>query len=290
MFRRLLRLANPEIAFGFVLATIFWIGVLAWQAAYAPSEMEKRQCEEAAHKSGHKSEECKTLWERTTSDPVAFFTFWLVVSTIGLGVSTVLLWRAGEKQYRHARIAAFRQSRDMRESLRVAEKSADVGLAAINLSEGTAERQLRAYITLERAIVFARGTDCQFNLRFLNSGQTPAYNVRCWYRFAIRPLDEPPFDNVGNRSGASVVGARGTISVVKSFSITPEEKESIIKRQLAIFVWGRVIYEDVFKNPRFLHFRNFATDIIRETELDFIKGVGWSLHADGYDTDESEQP
>jgi hypothetical protein len=284
------KVLNPEIALGFLVATILWMGVLGWQASYAPTDSEKRQCEEAAHKSGHKSEECKTLWERTTSDPVAFFTFWLVVSTIGLGVSTVLLWRAGEKQYRHTRITAFRQSRDMRESLRVAEKSADVGLAAINLSEETAERQLRAYFTLERALVFAKGTDCQFNLRFLNSGQTPAYNVRCWYRFAVSPYGgEPPYDNVGKLSGASVVGAGGTISVVKSFSITPEEKESIIKKQLAIFVWGQLMYEDVFKNPRFLSFRNFATDITRETELDFIKGVGWSLHADGYDTDEHPQ-
>jgi hypothetical protein len=41
-------------------------------------------------------------WEKATTDPVAFFTFWLVISTVGLGVSTVLLWRdtkrTGERQ------------------------------------------------------------------------------------------------------------------------------------------------------------------------------------------------
>jgi hypothetical protein len=90
MLRGLLKLLNAEIVFGFLIATVFWIGVLGWQAAYAPSEIEKRQCEESAHQSGNKTEECKTLWERTTTDPVAFFTFWLVVSTIGLGISTVV--------------------------------------------------------------------------------------------------------------------------------------------------------------------------------------------------------
>jgi hypothetical protein len=34
------------------------------------------------------------LWERTTTDPVAFFTFVLSISTIALVVSTIFLWRA----------------------------------------------------------------------------------------------------------------------------------------------------------------------------------------------------
>lgn len=89
---------KPEIMLGFLLATVCWVGVLGWQASYAPTEGEKGQCEEAAKASGHKTEECKTLWERTTTDPVAFFTFWLVVFTGVLGASTVLLWLAGEKQ------------------------------------------------------------------------------------------------------------------------------------------------------------------------------------------------
>jgi hypothetical protein len=92
------RLLNPELALGFFIATVMWIGVLGWQAAYAPTESEKRQCEETATKTGHKTEECKTLWQKTTTDPVAFFTFWLVVFTGVLGASTALLWRAGERQ------------------------------------------------------------------------------------------------------------------------------------------------------------------------------------------------
>lgn len=100
MLRRLLRLTNPEIALGFLIATVFWIGILGWQTAYAPSEIEKQKCRDAAEKSDAKGEECKTLWERTTSDPVAFFTLWLVIFTGGLTVSTMMLWQAGEKQYR----------------------------------------------------------------------------------------------------------------------------------------------------------------------------------------------
>lgn len=114
---------KAEIVFGFLIATVFWTAVLGWQAAYAPTVAEKQKCYDAADKSGHKTEECKSIWERTTSDPVAFFTFWLVISTVGLGASTLLLWFAGERQLRHARRSAAIQSRDMRSSIAVAEEA-----------------------------------------------------------------------------------------------------------------------------------------------------------------------
>jgi hypothetical protein len=55
---------NAEIALGFLVATIFWAGVLGWQAAYAPTEREKQECRDTATKSGHKTEECKSLGRR----------------------------------------------------------------------------------------------------------------------------------------------------------------------------------------------------------------------------------
>jgi hypothetical protein len=127
-FVRVWGLLRAEIVLGFLIATVFWAGVLGWQAANAPTDAQKQKCYDAAEHSGHKAEECKSLWERTTSDPVAFFTFWLVVSTIGLGVSTVMLWRAGEKQFRHARRSAAIQSRDMQASIAVARDANELNL------------------------------------------------------------------------------------------------------------------------------------------------------------------
>jgi hypothetical protein len=78
------RWLRAEIVFGFMIASVFWAVVLGWQAAYAPTYAEKQKCYDVAHNAGHKNEECKSLWEKTTSDPVAFFTLVLAVSTIGL--------------------------------------------------------------------------------------------------------------------------------------------------------------------------------------------------------------
>src|SRR4051812_35618615 len=100
------RWVNAEIALGFLLATIFWTGVLGWQAAYAPTEREKQECRDAAAKSGHKTEECKSVWERTTSDPVALYTFGLFLFTGVLGLSTIGLWLQTGKAADAAKIAA----------------------------------------------------------------------------------------------------------------------------------------------------------------------------------------
>src|SRR5207249_4723879 len=85
------------------LASIFWVGVLGWQAAYAPTERQKQVCYEATKKTGHKTEECESFWERTTTDPVALFTLILAISTVGLWGATIFLYRAGQDQLRLAR-------------------------------------------------------------------------------------------------------------------------------------------------------------------------------------------
>jgi hypothetical protein len=68
---------KPEIAVGFFVASIFWIGVVGWQSSYAPTEKQRDECYEAAHKTGYKADECKTFWERTASDPIALILYLL---------------------------------------------------------------------------------------------------------------------------------------------------------------------------------------------------------------------
>jgi hypothetical protein len=91
----MLKYLRSEIVLGALLATIFWTAVLGWQASYAPTEIEKQQCYETAQKSGHKTDECKTFWERTTTDPVALFTLVLACTTLGLWTATIGLYFAG---------------------------------------------------------------------------------------------------------------------------------------------------------------------------------------------------
>jgi hypothetical protein len=102
----MLKRPNPEIPFGFLLASLFWIGVLGWQSSYSLTGTEKQKCYEEATKTGHKSGECKSFWERTTSDPVAFFTFTLTVVTLALGAISVRQFHYLKRSDATARIAA----------------------------------------------------------------------------------------------------------------------------------------------------------------------------------------
>src|SRR5579864_8784610 len=83
---------NAELVLGFLFAAVFWIAVLGWVTSYVPTEIEKQECQQAAKKSGRKTEECKTFWERTTSDPVAFYALGTFVFTAVVGISTYFLW------------------------------------------------------------------------------------------------------------------------------------------------------------------------------------------------------
>jgi hypothetical protein len=97
------RLSNGEFALAMLVASLFWIFVLVWATSYSPTDPEKEACYQAAAKSGRSTEECKSFWEKTTSDPVAMFTLVLAVSTIGLWSATIGLYFAGERQFRLGR-------------------------------------------------------------------------------------------------------------------------------------------------------------------------------------------
>jgi hypothetical protein len=97
---------DPKVAIGFLAATLLWICALGWQASYAPTEREKEACYQASKQAAGKTEDCKTLWEKTTTDPVAFFTFVLAISTGGLWLATIGLYIAGRKQIDVAQISA----------------------------------------------------------------------------------------------------------------------------------------------------------------------------------------
>jgi hypothetical protein len=207
------------------MATVFWTGILGWQAAYTPSEMEKRQCEERGRASNQKTEECKTFWERTTSDPVAFFTFWLVVSTVGLSISTVLLWLAGEKQLR--------------------------------LSSQTAMRQLRAYVTVDSFhIDRTREPDGKIiniiQVKWKNTGLTPTRRLLLsvnWEGFTGALKPEFLFPN-SPQILAGLIGP-GQIMNAQALPIPNASIDLFCRPPNELFVWGWAEYNDAFaETPR----------------------------------------
>jgi hypothetical protein len=229
---------NPELALGFLIATVFWIGVLGWQASYTPPDNEKRQCEETAAKSGHKTEECKTLWERTTTDPVAFFTFVLSISTIGLWIVT---WRASASQ-----------ARDMKASIAAAEKSGEIARDAM--------------IAGERAFVFTTGAtpyweldqaglyNWRFRPSWKNSGDTPTKNMtmhtECMLRDSVLPVGFD-FDYTTTETGTALIppntsAGGGLAPRYPAPAITPQDILDVQAGKKFLYFMGWAKYFDVF--------------------------------------------
>jgi len=111
---------TPEIVLGMLYASALWAGIWGWSDSYAPTDKQKQECYDTTKKLSQKSDECKSFWERTTSDPVALFTLVLALSTIGLGVATIGLYRAGQRQLRLAKETADRQASEIDNQIDIA--------------------------------------------------------------------------------------------------------------------------------------------------------------------------
>ena len=221
------RLINGEIALGFLIATLFWIAVLGWATSYAPTEPEKEACYQTAKQAGSQTEECKTFWERTTSDPVAMFTLVLAFSTVGLWVATLALYIAGKSH---------------------------------------SERELRAYIVGATSAKFQRFTTPSpvTILTFKNSGKTPAYNVRVWTSsaVAIYPMENRPREPEGDPGEQSSVGIVGPGAefhneISSDIEVTAEERAEVIAGRCAFYIYGRILYRDTFGFDRTASFCHF---------------------------------
>jgi hypothetical protein len=219
------RLTNGEFALALLASSLFWIAVIAGTTSYAPTDRQKDVCYQAAAKAGHGTDECKALWEKTTSDPVAAFTLVLAISTIGLWVATLGLYIGGE---RHS------------------------------------ERELRAYIvaTVQAEVRNFHTANPTVLLGFVNAGQTPAHGVRIWTSSGVAkfPLDNPPLAPAGRDPGDSlgVIGPHGSFHTenIPEHPVTADERQAVTEGSAAFFVYGEIFYRDAFgrqRHTRFCH-------------------------------------
>jgi hypothetical protein len=283
---RVWRCLRAEIVLGFLIATVFWTGVLGWQAAYAPTDAEKQKCYEATEQSGHKAEECKTLWERTTSDPVAFFTLWLVIFTGGLTVSTVLLWLAGERQFRHGRRSSAAQSRDMQGSIKAAESAAKA--AQTSADSAVAVERGRLYAVIDHNFLncinaandwdgpidqeerpLAMPTWPMAGITFKNYGKTPAIieEVGTGIEYS-EAIPVPVYDvKVVNKNIIGPGDESHEFGTVITGQMTMAQAIKVKDGAANIWAYGYVTYDDIFGN-RQTH--RFFQRLVRVSQFHYV--------------------
>jgi hypothetical protein len=138
-----------------------------------------------------------------------------------------------------------------------------IGLWQVLVTRNSAQRQLRAYISMREIFIptpkWASATNqviMQANVRYINCGQTPAHKVRVSANFGVFPLPHPsgfrppliPLDEnvIGNTVGPQIkesIQAGHNPAYLIPMAEYLEIQRGKTKK---LFVFGRIVYDDVF--------------------------------------------
>jgi hypothetical protein len=228
------------------LSTFYILQILGTgNQAVDPHVYKERKRTEAIHKQE------APVWDWFARDAAGFFTFWLVV--VGLGQAVLF----------------FQQLRFMREGLADAKEAADAARDtaratgdAVTLARQSAEIQLRAYMSIRRTTIsnVGFGNVPEVEIETINYGQTPAYRVCVTHRYCLAnfPLNEEI--SQPQKESSSTVGPGLTLlsAARGSAALTFEHMQGVQKGDLAIYVIGKITYEDAFSQKRTNNFRFFV--------------------------------
>ena len=138
----------------------------------------------------------ETLWERTTSDPIAFYTLWLTAFTAVLALASIWQGRLLIRADRTANMAANAalttaqavklQTEHMEASVREAARNAIAAEDQARISQQAIYANERAWIGAEikheSGLFFSRigNADVRVQVQIKNFGKTPAINVHTY--------------------------------------------------------------------------------------------------------------
>ena len=200
----------------------------------------------------HREEPKKSWWERFSDDPIAVFT---AVLTVFTGILAWTTWKL------------------------------------VRSAEDTAERQLRAYVHIKLEPTSRVHPDIRYHPKttvfIRNSGATPAYDVLIQSNIVCRPYIDPgrlpafrsPGEKGGKDEGSKAPvhpGQEMDMEIIAYEALSEIEYDNMATKGWRLFMYGKIIYLDVFKRERTTEFRLFTT----------AAGIGmnsWSYCLDGND-------
>jgi len=140
-------------------------------------------------------------------------------------------------------------------------KAAEAGDEIVTVTRDSAERQLRAYVTISGCGISDLKTTkgpIKATLTMKNVGQTPAYDVVHpsaigIHSFPRTDFPAPPQDLPLSKQ---VLGPNGIAYKFHTYRVlTDEENDGITAGKMAIYVFGEVRYRDVFGNSHTTKYR-----------------------------------
>jgi hypothetical protein len=245
-----MRFRSPELFLGVFLAVaIFSMGMM-FESSRSSSTEQQSATNTAKENPTHPPE--RGFWNWITHDAAGFFTLWLVIvggTQIGLFYWQLRLIRVAADDAKKAGIAAGR--------------AATATESAVELTRQTAERQLRAYVVITSAEPSFDGAgDLTVTIKITNCGQTPAYNVTASRDIRILDFPNPQFSPIPETRTP-----RFTLAKDQPMEIAPVLRNvagisdigALFDAGRAVYIFGEVIYEDIFKKRRRMPFHMICT-------------------------------
>jgi hypothetical protein len=127
---------------------------------------------------------------------------------------------------------------------------------SVKVVEQNAIDAQRAYVTVPSGEVILLGEDqgaALFSLNLVNSGNTPANEVRMFALAAVRTEEPPAIDfreAVWVAVGVIAPKEKAIRLVANKRDITKLESKLMQERKMNLYVWGAIEYRDVFKQLR----------------------------------------
>jgi hypothetical protein len=240
--------------YGAFLLIVAILGVFLWQASFGSNQHgqsgEKAEISHGEQKAGEKDSlgggSAKHA-DNPTEEAIAYYTKWLAFFTFCLVLATVGLFVSGERNVEVASKSAL-----------AAQTSADATRDAVKLSEKTAEYQLRAYVVFDDVKIIkdpAAPTMFFADAAFKNVGQSPAYEFSALWGITIAPYPitgipwSPKIVGPGYKAilGPSI---RGSSRLMLNDPISPENLAAINAGTSAVLIWGEIRYKDIFGQDR----------------------------------------
>jgi hypothetical protein len=201
-------------------------------------------------------------WDWLMHEAVGFFTFLLVmVAGLQLGLFAWQLWLIRESLDDTKMAAeAAKQSAD------AAKIQAETARGTLKVMQDTAERQLRAYISVAPEIrpnipdIDVSTGAMKHVMVIKNVGQTPATNVVQYVGVGIHDFPSPnldsPHDDQLPYRGRTIIVPGQEVKIPFGTTLTPAQLAAVQKGDAQrLYVWGLVIYKDIFGVERRTRFQ-----------------------------------
>jgi hypothetical protein len=187
------------------------------------------------------------------------FAQWIMAGSgiVAVGVSNwaVLLLK-------HTLIATRAGIQQARDGTHAAIIAAQVAQRQVDITEDTAKRQLRAYLSIKEAKSSRNDEErLVLQISFINAGQTPAYNVAVNITMHIHDVEDdfdyavPSYADLPLRFGTIGPGRDFTVMRSRTETNGSEVEQWIKEGKTALVIYGEVLYDDAFDDPKATSFR-----------------------------------